>query len=98
MADELLTDSEIEKCLKDVPGWKLEGKAIGRELTFADFREVISFLVLIAFDAEQADHHPDVKIQYKRLHLTLSTHSAGGLTDKDFLLARIIDKHFEAKG
>lgn len=98
MGEEVLSESEVEKSLKDVPEWKLEGDAIGRELTFADFREVVSFLVLIAFDAEQADHHPDVKIQYKRLHLTLSTHSAGGLTDKDFHLARIIDKHFEAKG
>lgn len=92
----LLDASEIEAELKTIPEWKQEGDAIARQLVFANFREVVSFLVLIAFDAEEADHHPDVTINYKRLNLSLSTHSEGGLTEKDFNLARIIDKHFQA--
>lgn len=94
MAPKLLTEQQIEQRIEAVSGWRREGKAIRRTLVFNDFREVVSFLVLIAFDAEEADHHPDVTINYKRLHLSLSTHSEGGLTEKDFALAGIIDKHF----
>lgn len=93
----LLSQPDIEKELKSVPEWKHVDETITRQFTFGDFREVVSFLVLIAFDAEEADHHPDVEINYKRLRLSLSTHSEGGLTKKDFDLARVIDKHFQAR-
>jgi 4a-hydroxytetrahydrobiopterin dehydratase len=94
MAAKLLTRDAIEKRLGDVPEWKHEGNAIVRELVFRDFREAVAFLVRIAFDAEEADHHPDVSLSYKRLRLSLSTHSEGGLTDKDFDLAAKIDRVF----
>jgi len=55
----LLSTEQITEGLKSVTGWKLEDKAITRQLVFKNFREAISFLVLIAFDAEEADHHPD---------------------------------------
>lgn len=97
MSSRVLSDEQIGERLKMLSGWELDGRAITRELTFADFREAVSFLVLIAFDAEEADHHPDVTINYKRLRLSLSTHSEGGLTEKDFALATVIDRHFSSR-
>jgi 4a-hydroxytetrahydrobiopterin dehydratase len=97
MAAKLLTRDAVEKRLAEVPDWKHEGNAIIRELVFRNFREAVAFLVRIAFDAEEADHHPDVSLSYKRLRLSLSTHSEGGLTDKDFDLAAKIDRIFGAR-
>ena len=94
MAAKLLSDAEIGERLKATPEWQRKEKTIERQLTFGNFREAVSFLVLIAFDAEEADHHPDVTINYKRLNLSLSTHSEGGLTEKDFALAEKIDRAF----
>jgi 4a-hydroxytetrahydrobiopterin dehydratase len=79
-----LTQDEARRRLGAVPGWELDGEQIRRKLTFADFREAIAFVVRLAFEAEEADHHPDILISYKRVTLTYSTHSAGGLTEKDF--------------
>src|SRR5262245_36024924 len=70
--------------LESIPGWALEGESIRRQFTFAGFAEAIAFLVRLGFDAEAADHHPDILVNYKRVTLTYSTHSAGGLTEKDF--------------
>lgn len=67
-----------------VPGWELDGSAIRRQFIFRSFPEAISFVVRLAFDAEAADHHPEVLVSYKRVTLTWTTHSAGGLTKKDF--------------
>ncbi len=96
MSTPRLTEIEIETSLASLPEWKLDGDAdsdtIERCIAFRNFREAVSFLVLIAFDAEEADHHPDVTINYKRVTLRLSTHSEGGLTQKDFDLAKKIDE------
>ena len=81
---EKLTESQVEKRMGSVPGWSLEGDAIRRKYTFAGFPEAVAFAVRVGFDAEAADHHPDILINYKRVTLTYSTHSAGGLTVKDF--------------
>jgi 4a-hydroxytetrahydrobiopterin dehydratase len=97
MAATLLNQSAIKKRLPEVPEWKHEGNAIAREFVFRNFREAVAFLVRIAFDAEEADHHPDVALSYKRLRLSLSTHSEGGLTNKDFDLASKIDRVFAPK-
>ena len=70
------------------PGWALDGDAIRRQFTFGGFADAIAFVARLAFDAEAADHHPDIMINYKRVTLTFSTHSEGGLTDKDFAGAR----------
>jgi 4a-hydroxytetrahydrobiopterin dehydratase len=70
--------------LHKLPGWTLEGGAIRRQFTFGGFPEAVAFVVRLGFTAEAADHHPDILINYKRVTLTYSTHSAGGLTDKDF--------------
>ena len=79
-----LTPSEIEQRMKGVRGWTREGDAIRKQFTFASFPDAIAFVNRVAAEAEKADHHPDILVNYKRVTLTFSTHSAGGLTDKDF--------------
>jgi 4a-hydroxytetrahydrobiopterin dehydratase len=88
----LLDSAQVNQRLTELTGWNLDGKAITRRLTFADFREAIAFVVRLAFEAEEADHHPDILISYKRVTLTYSTHSEGGITEKDFAGAAIASK------
>jgi len=83
----LLTASEIEESLKTLPPWKLEGQAIAATFAFRSFSEAIAFVNRVATLAEEANHHPDIDIRWNKVHLTLSTHSAGGLTALDFQLA-----------
>jgi 4a-hydroxytetrahydrobiopterin dehydratase len=70
--------------LKALTGWTLEGAAIRRTFSFDGFAGAIAFVVRLGFEADAADHHPDILINYKRVTLTYTTHSEGGLTDKDF--------------
>ena len=72
-------------------GWSLEGDAIRKQFTFAGFPEAVAFVQRLVPGAESADHHPDVLINYKRVTLTYSTHSEGGLTEKDFAGAAMAD-------
>ena len=92
----LLTDSETLKRLDGVPGWQRgdgDGAAIVRELVFADFAAAIAFVNRVAEAAEAANHHPDILLHsWSKVRLTLSTHSAGGLTDADFQLAAQLDR------
>jgi 4a-hydroxytetrahydrobiopterin dehydratase len=87
-----LNDEAIGKAVASLPGWSLEGAAIRRQYTLASFPDAIAFVVRLAFDAESADHHPDILINYKRVTLTYTTHSEGGLTQKDFDGARCADR------
>ena len=87
-----LTRDEIHKRLKNLSGWTLEGDAIRKQYTFAGFPEAIAFVDRLAPEAEKADHHPDILINYKRVTLTYSTHSEGGLTIKDFEGAATADR------
>jgi 4a-hydroxytetrahydrobiopterin dehydratase len=86
-----LDEAGIRKGLEGLKGWMLEGNAIRRQFTLASFPDAIAFVTRLAFDAEAADHHPDILINYKRVTLTYSTHSEGGLTQKDFDGARKAD-------
>jgi 4a-hydroxytetrahydrobiopterin dehydratase len=89
-----LSQSEIEKGLAGVAGWTLDssGEAITRTFTLPSFPAALVFASAVGNLAERADHHPDILIQYKKVTLTLSTHSEGGLTKKDFALAHEIDQ------
>ena len=87
----LLTEQEIQTQLQKMSGWSREGDAILKQYTLAGFPDAIAFVTRLAFDAEAADHHPDILINYKRVTLTYSTHSEGGLTQKDFDGARMAD-------
>ena len=86
-----LTEDQIQAELQRLSGWQLKGVQISRQYTFKDFVEAMAFVNRVAELAEAADHHPDITIHYKRVVLTLATHSAGGLTEKDFSLAQRID-------
>jgi 4a-hydroxytetrahydrobiopterin dehydratase len=87
-----LSPAEAQQRLEALEGWTLDGESIRKEFVFGSFREAVSFTVRLAFEAEAADHHPDITISYKRVKLVYSTHSAGGLTDKDFDGAATADR------
>ena len=87
-----LTDAEIAERLKDVPKWTRDGDRIRREFVCPSFPEAVAFIVRVGFDAEAADHHPDIAVHYKKVTLTFWTHSDGGLTGKDFAGAAAADK------
>lgn len=86
-----LTDSQIDEALARSPGWTRIGDAIVRTCDFPSFAAAIAFVNAVADLAEAADHHPDIDIRYRRVTLALTTHDAGGLTRRDFALARQID-------
>jgi 4a-hydroxytetrahydrobiopterin dehydratase len=79
-----IPESEARKRLSQLPGWSLDQAAIRRQFTFSGFADALAFVIRLGFDAEAADHHPDILVNYKRVTLTYSTHSEGGLTEKDF--------------
>lgn len=87
-----LTAADAQARLGTVKGWTIDGDAIRKQFVFGSFREAVSFTVRLAFEAEEADHHPDITISYKRVTLVYSTHSAGGLTEKDFAGAAAADR------
>jgi 4a-hydroxytetrahydrobiopterin dehydratase len=87
-----MSTGDARQRMSEVPGWELTGDAIRRVYTFSGFPEAMAFAVRLAFAAEAADHHPDIQISYKRVALTYSTHSAGGLTEKDFAGAKEADQ------
>lgn len=89
--NERLTQAQIDQALAGLAGWSQQGNAIVRTFTLRSFPAALAFASAVGHLAERADHHPDILIQYKRVTLTLSTHSAGGLTAKDFALASEID-------
>lgn len=82
-----MTKDEVKARLKDLPGWERDGDEIEKKFSFADFKASMAFVNRVAAMAEAADHHPDISIKYNRVKLTLSTHSEGGVTEKDFALA-----------
>ena len=86
-----LSDAEVDNALGSLRDWRSEGNAIEREYRFGSFREAISFIVRLAFEAEQRDHHPELANVYNRVTIRLTTHDAGGVTEKDIELARAID-------
>jgi 4a-hydroxytetrahydrobiopterin dehydratase len=86
-----LTEQEIAGRLKGAAGWAREGSAIRKSFSFAKFADGIRFVDRVAVAADAMDHHPDIDIRYTTITMSLSTHSAGGLTAKDFELAAKID-------
>ena len=87
-----LTDAEISAGLTKLSGWSRKGDTIEKSFTFKAFQDGIRFVDRVAVAADAADHHPDVDIRYTTVKMSLSTHSAGGLTKKDLALAAEIDK------
>ena len=86
-----MTSAEIDQHLANLAGWTRADRAIRKEYTFQDFPEAVLFVSALVPGAEAADHHPDIEIHDKRVVLSYSTHSEGGLTEKDFEGARAAD-------
>ena len=94
MAVPQLTDAERDAALAALPEWRLrsDGLAIERQLRFEDFSEAWAFMSRVALLAEKHDHHPEWSNVYNRVSITLTTHDAGGLSERDTKMARAIDK------
>ncbi|MFQ6325956.1 4a-hydroxytetrahydrobiopterin dehydratase [Nocardia sp. CWNU-33] len=92
MATELLSDADIDDALSDLPEWQRSGDTITRTIQAPTFLDGIELVRRVADAAEAADHHPDIDIRWRRVTFALSTHSAGGLTGRDMLLAHQIDR------
>jgi 4a-hydroxytetrahydrobiopterin dehydratase len=88
---DILDDIAISTALAGLPGWRREGDAILRDLHFPTFMEAIGFIGRVAVVAEAADHHPELTNVYWNVGIRLTTHEAGGLTQRDIALARAID-------
>jgi len=89
----MLSEMEREEALASLTGWSLDPlrDAIVKSFSFKDFGEAFAFMTRVALEAEKADHHPEWSNVWNRVDILLSTHSAGGLTDKDVALARRIE-------
>ena len=85
-----LSEGQIAEQLGQLDGWVRDGDAILKQYTLGGFPDAIAFVTRLAFDAQAADHHPDITINFKRVTLIFSTHSEGGLTQKDFDGARAV--------
>jgi len=86
-----LSKVEIQQKLKGTMGWSHAGKGLHKKFTFKSFMAAIGFVNRLAEAAEKAGHHPDIAVNYNLVTLSLSTHSEGGITEKDFQLAKEID-------
>lgn len=87
---QLLSDTEIQTQLNDLPDWTKEDKFIKCTRKFQGFPEAVEFVNKLVEPAESAGHHPDLEISYNTVIIRMTSHDAGGLTEKDFNLARTI--------
>jgi 4a-hydroxytetrahydrobiopterin dehydratase len=92
-----LDSEQIDEQLKALPGWEFKENAIRKLYRFKEFLEGIRFIDRVAEMAEAADHHPDIFVNYTRVTFTCTTHSEHGVTEKDFRLAREIEREFTAR-
>jgi len=88
----VLSEKNIKEKIKNFQDWTYHENAIHTSLEFKDFKDAFSVMTRIAFEAEKLSHHPDWSNVYNSLNISLSTHDAGGVTDKDFELAKVIDE------
>jgi 4a-hydroxytetrahydrobiopterin dehydratase len=88
----LLSDDDVTHALDGLDGWTGDPTGIERTVEMPSFPDAIALVVAVARAAESADHHPDIDIRYRSVTFRLSTHSAGGVTDKDVSLATEIDR------
>lgn len=89
----ILNKKEAESRLPSNSNWTFENNSIEKEFTFSDFSNSVAFIVKVGIEAEKADHHPDILLHsWNKVKITLSTHSEGGITEKDINLAEKIEK------
>jgi 4a-hydroxytetrahydrobiopterin dehydratase len=89
---QLLTDAEIQEQASGLSDWKIESSQLQTSRTFKDFIAAIEFVNKLVKPAESAGHHPDIEISYNKVKISLTTHDAGGLTQKDFDVAKLISQ------
>jgi 4a-hydroxytetrahydrobiopterin dehydratase len=87
-----LSKSKIATRLARAPGWSVKANALVRQYGFESFPDVVAFVTRLGFDAQANDHHPDMTISYRKITVAWSTHSAGGITQKDFAGAADADR------
>ena len=92
MAIPKMTSTQIEAELKNVPEWALKDNKLHRELKFKNFKQAFGFMTQVAMQAECMNHHPEWSNVYNRVSLDLTTHEAGGISERDFALAKKIDE------
>lgn len=90
----MLNDADSAARLARLDGWTRAGKHIAKEFRFANYHETLAFVNASAWISHRTDHHPDLEVGYNRCRVSYSTHSAGGLTEKDFDCAAKIDALF----
>jgi len=88
---DILDGPEIDRALVGLEGWRRDGDALVRDLRFPSFMDAIRFIDRVALLAEEADHHPELTNVYWNVGVRLTTHDAGGVTERDIALARAID-------
>jgi 4a-hydroxytetrahydrobiopterin dehydratase len=93
-----LPDDEIEKGLSGLAGWARAGDEIEKTFELPSFPDAVAFVTRVGFLAEAADHHPDLDVRYRKVRVALSTHSEGGITEKDLALAGEIEAAPGSKG
>ncbi|ATI40585.1 4a-hydroxytetrahydrobiopterin dehydratase [Pacificitalea manganoxidans] len=91
-----LSDTDLTTALADLTGWAQDGRAIHRSFKFADFPAAWGFMTRVALMAEKADHHPDWSNSYNRVEVALTSHDAGGVTERDIALAKKINAALES--
>jgi 4a-hydroxytetrahydrobiopterin dehydratase len=89
-----LSPTQIQDEIKSLPGWEYKDEAISKLYRFKEFMDGIRFINRVAEMAEAADHHPDILVNYTRVTFKCTTHSDGGVTEKDIRLARQIEQAF----
>ena len=87
-----LDSSQVQAEVDSLTEWALNGEAIQRTFAFKNFKAAMAFVDKVAALAESQQHHPDIMIRYNKVTLTMTTHEAGGLTERDFSLARAVDE------
>ena len=88
-----LNKVQIDANLSKFPGWTFENVSISKQFQFKDFIEALSFVNAVGLESEKMDHHPDILMfAWNKVKITISTHNAGGVTDKDFSLAQKIEE------
>jgi 4a-hydroxytetrahydrobiopterin dehydratase len=94
---ELFTEDQVRAGLADLNGWELRDGRLRKQFTFRTFLRSLAFVNSVGYLAESHGHHPDITINYNKVTLRIITHSAGGLTERDFTLAKAIDEKLTSK-
>lgn len=92
MKHPLLTPGQVEGALASMSGWMIESGELVKEFRFGSYLEGVAFVARLAETAEAMNHHPDLRLGWRKVRMNVSTHSAGGLTELDFCLAREADR------